>query len=95
MYEHAEGVFHITTNRLAFVPNNTFPHSKMVWTSFDTIRSDLTISMTDRQDATANLPLPSTASLFQCFNLVRGLTEALRDDDSTSANFSPRCRPPQ
>jgi hypothetical protein len=84
-----KGVFYVTTNRLAFIPNNTFPHPKMVWASFDSlrllagVRSDLTVSLTDRQDAAANFQFPSTASLFHCFNLIRGLAEAWRKDDAT------------
>ena len=42
------------------------------------VRSDLSISIVDRLNAVANFQFASTRSLYQCFNLLRAMSEASR-----------------
>ena len=83
-----KGVFYLTTKRMVFLPKNTIPHPSIVEATFDVlkglsgVRSDLTITVTDKMGSIANFQFPSTKLLFQCFNLLRALAEASRKDES-------------
>ena len=84
-----KGVFYLTSKRIAFLPDNTMPHPKMVHATFDYLkcltgtRSDLTLSLIERQGSVANFQFASEKVLFQCFNTLRLLCEASRKDEAT------------
>ena len=79
-----KGVFYITTKRLIFLPKDTVYDPKIVEATFNNlkgltgVRSDLSISIVDRLNAVANFQFASTRSLYQCFNLLRAMSEASR-----------------
>lgn len=81
-----KGTFYLTTKRMIFLPKNQIPHPLLVMATFDSlrclsgVRSDLTITIIDNTSASANFQFQSTKSLFQCFNLLRSLSEASRFD---------------
>ncbi|OHT07172.1 hypothetical protein TRFO_01303 [Tritrichomonas foetus] len=83
-----KGVFYLTTKRMVFLPKNTIPHQSIVEATFDAlrglsgVRSDLTITITDKSGSIANFQFQTTKSLFQCFNLLRSLSEASRKDEN-------------
>jgi hypothetical protein len=45
------------------------------------VRSDLTISVADKLSSSAHFQFPSMISLFQCFNLLRAISEATRREE--------------
>ena len=84
-----KGVFYLTSRRIVFLPDNMMPHPRMVHATFNYLkcltgtRSDLTMSITERQGSIANFQFASEKALFQCFNTLRVLCEASRKDPAT------------
>lgn len=79
-----KGAFYVTTKRMVFLPNDAIPHKRIVVASFSALKSltgvrgDLTILVADSLNSIANFQFPTTKSLFQCFGLLRSLSEASR-----------------
>ncbi|KAH0791780.1 hypothetical protein GPJ56_004274 [Histomonas meleagridis] len=87
-----QGVFYITSKRIVFLPNDTFPHPKLVQGTYDCFRylsataSDFTMSITDTVGGVANFQFHSPTALFQCFNLLRFISEESRKDENRFRN---------
>ena len=78
------GFMYLTTRRIVFLPGNQIPHPHLIQATFESlktisgIRNDLSVSLTDTNGAIANFKFPSTKTLYQFFNLLRSLAEAMR-----------------
>lgn len=83
-----KGVFYLTTKRLVFLPRNTVTHSYLCQAEYDSLRTlsgsrhDLSISLVDTNGSIAKFQFPTAQVLFQCFNLVRKLSESSRKDEA-------------
>ncbi|EAX88442.1 hypothetical protein TVAG_099340 [Trichomonas vaginalis G3] len=82
-----KGVLYLTTRRIVFLPKNTIPHPQLIQAQFSNLRclsgnrNDLMISISDTSSAAANFKFPTVKALYQCFNSLRKLCEAIRADE--------------
>lgn len=83
-----KGIFYLTTKRLLFLPRNTATHSSICQAEYDSLRTlsgsrhDFSISLVDTNGAIAKFQFPTAQVLFQCFNLLRKLSETTRKDET-------------
>ena len=84
-----KGVMYFTTRRIVFLPENQIPHPHLVQCTYQYlkllsgVRADLSIYLTDRNGGTANFKFPTPSTLFQCFNLLRQLTDSTKLDQKS------------
>lgn len=83
-----KGNLYLTTKRTVFLPKNLIPHPQLVHLTFDSlrclagVRDDLSISISDNAGASSVFKFPTTKALYQCFNLLRRLSDATRLKDN-------------
>jgi len=79
-----KGTFYITSKRFVFLPNDQFPHPKLIQAKFSSIKflsgvaNDKSMLIVDFDKAFINFQFLTTKPLYLCFHLLRNLAEATR-----------------
>lgn len=87
-----KGTFYLTSRRIVFLPHQSFPHEQMVQGFYYRFRSisgsvnGLVITIT-YDLGFVNFRFKDEKSLFQCFNLIRILSEESRQEDNRFARI--------